>query len=229
MLTARRRYRDALLVLAVTAGCVAAYLLYAWAYDFEIFLKVIQAQSTTKWVSLEAVNDLLGGKIVVKYFGRGWYLWLLLCAAFAALRRERGLLLPLAVYVVVIALTADYRVIYGWYRIPLYPFLCVAAGLALEEMIEKADLFRTLPYAVTVVVTGLLYALPEPLAHTKAAVALFAALALGPYLLRFVHEGPASARLARGATLLLLLVGLVTSLAAVGGLLEIYSASRGLR
>jgi hypothetical protein len=213
----------------VTAGFLAAYLIYAWAYDFEIFLKVIQAQSTTKWVSLEALNDLLGGKIVVKYFGRGWYLWLLLCAALAALRRERWLLLPLAVYAMVIALTADYRVIYGWYRIPLYPFLCVAAGLALEEMIEKADLFRTLPYAVTVVVTGLLYALPEPLAHTRAAVVLFGALALGPSLLRLVHEGPVSERLARGATYLLLLAGLVTSLITVGGLLEIYSATRGLR
>jgi hypothetical protein len=229
MMTARRRYRGALLVLAVAAVFFAAYLAYAWAYDFEIFLKVIQAQATTKWVSLEAVNDLLGGKVVVKYFGRGWYLWLLLCAGLAALRRERALLLPVAVYAIVVALTADYRVIYGWYRIPLYPFLCVAAGLALEEMIREADLFRTFPYAVTAGVSGLLYALPEPLAHSKTAVVLFAALALGPYLLRLAHDGPVSARLARGATYLLLLAGLLTSLASVGGLLEIYSATRGLR
>src|SRR3989442_11077565 len=104
------------------------------------------AQSTRKFIGLEALRDLRAGKIVTKYFGRGWYLWLLLCAALAALRRERGILLPLAVYGMVIAMTADYRVIYGWYRIPLYPFLCVAAGPPPEEMLVEADPVRGVPF-----------------------------------------------------------------------------------
>ena len=232
LLRSRRRRRGAWIVLAVASGSVLLYLLYAWALDFGIFMKIIQAQATTKWVGVEALQDLLSGKIVTKYFGRGWYLWLLLCAAVAALRRERGLLLPLAVYGTVIAMTGDLRVIYGWYRIPLYPFLCVAAGVVLEEMLEEADLYRVFPFAIAAVSTGVLYALPDwagGVESGRLAVYLFALLALAPFLARLAFDREPVARLARLSTWCLLLVFFVTSLVTVDRLLEIYSATRGVR
>ena len=229
LLLGRRRHRAAALVAATSAAFLLLYLLYAAGYDLGIFLKVIQAQATTKWVGLDAVQDLLAGKVVVKWFGRGWYLWLLLAAGVAAFRKERALLVPLLVYGAVIVMTADHRVIYGWYRIPIYPFLCVAAGLYLETLLRDADLFVSAPFAFTAVGTGLLYALPEGMAESKPAVFLFVLLALGPYLARLAHEGPATRRLARAATYLLVALFLVTSLMSVQGLLEIYSATRGVR
>ncbi|HEU4402491.1 MAG TPA: glycosyltransferase family 39 protein, partial [Candidatus Polarisedimenticolia bacterium] len=224
-----RRARGAALAMLVTAGFLALYLVYAWALDFNIFLKVIEAQSTTKWVSLDALQDLLGGKVVVKWFGRGWYLWLLLAAGVAALKQARSLLVPLAIYGVLIALTADQRVIYGWYRIPIYPFLCVAAGLYLEEMIREADLYTVFPFAVTAVATGLLYALPAGLAQTQAAVACFALCALAPFLLHLALERRATLWLARAATWALVGIFLLTNLTTIRGMLEIYAATRGVR
>ncbi len=229
MLVSRRRWRAAGVTLAVTAGFLLLYLAYAAAFDFRIFLGVLRSQATSKLVSLEGLYDLLGGKVVAKLFGRGSYLWLLLCAALAGLRRERGLLLPMAVYALIIAATADSRVVYGWYRIPLYPFLCVAAGIALEEMISAADLYRTLPFAITALATGLLYALPEPIVDTKRAVYLFGLVAVGPFLLRLAHERRWTQRLALGTTLALVAIWLLTSLATNLNLLEIYAASRGTR
>ncbi len=232
LLLSRRRYRGTLQALGVACGFVLLYMLYAWALDFGIFLKIIEAQSTSKWVGLEALQDLLAGKIVTKYFGRGWYLWLLLCTGIVALRRERGLLVPVAVYATVIAMTGDLRVIYGWYRIPLYPFLCVAAGVLLEEMLEEADLFRAFPFAITAVSTGVLYALPDWVSGGESgrlAVYAFALCALAPFLGRLAFERPLTARLARVSTWCLLVVFFLTSLKTVDGLLEIYSATRGIR
>jgi len=231
LLLSARRFRGALVALGLAAGFLALYLVYAWTQDFDIFLKVIEAQSTSKWVGMESLQDLLTGKIVTKYFGRGWYLWLLLCAGLAAFRRERAILLPLAVYGTLIALTADHRVIYGWYRIPLYPFLCVAAGTALERMISRADLYRVFPFAITAVSTGVLYAWSGVplLIQSKPAVALFALVALLPFLVRQAFESALTERIARLATWVLLAAFLLTSLITDDGLLEIYSATRGLR
>jgi len=232
LLLSRRRMRGALAAAAMAGACVLLYLAYAGALDFGMFLKVIQAQATTKWVGVEALQDLLAGKIVTKYFGRGWYLWLLLCAAVAALRRERALLLPLAVYGTMIAMTGDLRVIYGWYRIPLYPFLCVAAGVVLEEMLDEADLYRVFPFAIAAVSTGVVYALPDWASGSdtgKLAMYLFAALALAPFLARLAFERTATRWAARLSTWALFLIFLATSVTTVDRLLEIYSATRGVR
>jgi hypothetical protein len=227
LMLSRRRYRDAAIAASIALGGAGLYLLYAAAYDFGIFVKVIAAQATSKWVSIESILDLLGGKIVVQWFGRGWYLWLLLAAGVAAFRRERALLLPVAIYGAVVALTADHRVIFGWYRTPLLPFLCVAAGLYLHEMLRDADLYRAFPFAASAVATGLLHALPPGAAATQGAAALFALLALAPFVPRLLGDGPRAIRAARGGAALLVITLLVTSLATVGDLVEIYAAMRG--
>lgn len=227
MLAARRRYRDAALVAAIAGAGLALYLLYVSAYDLGLFLKVLQAQGTTKWVSLDAFQDLLGGKVVVKWFGRGTYLWLLMAAGLAAFGRARALLLPVAVYAAVLCLNADHRVIYGWYRIPLYPFLCVAAGLYLETMIEEADLYRALPFALSAVAGALLYALPDPVGQSRPVAWLFAAAALGPFLPEMLGGGESAKRVARAGAGLLLVIFLLANVATVGRLLEVYAATRG--
>jgi 4-amino-4-deoxy-L-arabinose transferase-like glycosyltransferase len=227
MLAARRRFKDAALVAAITGAGLALYLLYVSAYDLGLFLKVLQAQGTTKWVSLDAFQDLLGGKVVVKWFGRGTYLWLLLAAGLAAFGRARALLLPIAVYATVLCLNADHRVIYGWYRIPLYPFLCVAAGLYLETMIEEADLYRALPFALSAVAGALLYALPDAVGQSRPVAWLFAAAALVPFLPGLFGAGEPARRVARAGAGLLLVIFVLANVATVGRLLEVYAATRG--
>ena len=227
-LLAQRRRRDALVAAGIAGAGLLLYLGYAAAYDFGIFLKVMQGQGSSKWVSAESFHDLLGGKAVVKWFGAGTYLWLWIALAIAALRRGRmTLLLPVAVYATLLALTADHRVVYGWYRIPLYPFLCIAAGVYLDEMLQENDLPRTFLFAMTAVVSAVLYALPEPLGQSRPVLYLFAAAALLPFLPRVVTERPWAHRLAAGGAILLLLVFVLANVATVGGLLEIYSRTRG--
>lgn len=245
LLLSRRRHRGAALALLVTLAFAALYLAYASAYDFGIFLDVMRAQSTSKWIGLDALPDLLQGKVVQQAFGRGWYLWLLLCAGVAAFRNTRALLLPLAIYATVIALTADHRVIFGWYRIPLYPFLCVAAGIYLDEMLEASDLQHVLPFAISAVATGFVYTFqglpfaalraltqrdmpPDTTLWTKGVVGLFLAALLVPYLLDRLQDRPGTRRLARAATHLFVVLWAMTSIATVGRLLEIYGATRGV-
>jgi hypothetical protein len=227
LLLARRRFQGAAIALSTTAGFGVLYLAYVGAYDFRIFMDIVQVQSTTKWASFEAFLDLLQCRVVERTFGRGWYLWLLFAAGLAAFRKGRVFLVPLAIYAGVIVLMSDFRSIYGWYRIPLYPFLCVAAGLYLDEMIEASDLFRVFPFAITAIASGMALALPPGLAQSRTAVALFALLAVAPYVARQARESLLTARAARVATLALVGLFLLTSVAVVADLPEIYSANRG--
>ena len=225
LLLSRRRHRGAALALLVTAGFGLLYLAYAWACDFRIFLEIIRIQSTSKWASFEGFLDLLQGRVVEASFGTGFHLWLLLAAAVAAFRKGRALLIPLAIYAGLLVLMGDFRGLYGWTRIPLYPFLCVAAGLYLEEMIEASDLARVFPFAMTAVLTGLTLVLPEALAESRPAVLLFALIAVVPYVARFLSDSRFIEQLARAATFALLALFLLTCLGVVGQALEIYVAA----
>jgi hypothetical protein len=225
LLLSRRRHRGAALALLVTAGCGVLYLLYAWAYDFRIFLEIIRIQSTSKWASFEGFLDLLQGRVVEAPFGTGFHLWLLLAAAVAAFRKGRALLVPLAIYAGLLVLMGDFRGLYGWTRIPLYPFLCVAAGLYLEEMIEASDLARVFPFAMTALLTGLTLVLPEAFAESRPAVILFALVAVVPYVARFARDSRLTAGIAHAATVALLVVFLLTCVGVVGRALEIYVAA----
>ena len=229
LLLAQKRRRDAAIVCGIAAGGLLLYLGYAALYDFDIFLKVMQAQSTSKWVSTESFADLLYGKVVVKWFGRGTYLWLWMATACLVTRRARLLLLPIAAYGALLALNADHRVVYGWYRAPLYPFLCVAGGLYLDDWLEEPDLLRGFLFAVTAVASGLLYALPEPWAQSRTVAWGFAILAVAPFLPRLLSDGKVARRLAAWGALALLIIFVCASVATVGGALEIYSRTRGLQ
>jgi hypothetical protein len=229
LLAGRRRWRDVVLVAALAAAALVSYAAYGVAYDGGIWARILDAQSTTKWVSMEAFHDLLGGKVVVKWFGRGTYLFLLLAVVVTARGRARALLLPLVLYGAVLALTADHRVIYGWYRVPLYPFLCVAAGLYLDRMLDDADPVTTFAFAVTAVLSALLYALPEPVAQSRHAAWIFAALAAAPLVPRLADDRPWAAGLARATAVILLVVFVLANVATVRDLLPIYAATRGVQ
>jgi len=64
ILASQKRRRAAWIVSGMTAASLGLYLFYAWANDFSIFLKVMEAQATTKWVSMDALQDLLSGEVV---------------------------------------------------------------------------------------------------------------------------------------------------------------------
>jgi hypothetical protein len=226
LLLSRRRCRGAVVVLLVTTGFGVLQIAYASAYGLDIFLAVSRVQATSQWAGLEGFLDLLDGRVVAGTFGRGWYLWLLLCAGAAAFRKERALLVPLAIYAGLLVLAADFRALSGWSVIPLYPFLCLAAGIYLEQMIEASDLYRVFPFGVTALLSGVTLVLPPAFAQSKGAVAAFALAGVAPFIARLAHESPLTARVARASTWIILALLLLTSLAAIGGFPEIDPAGR---
>ena len=191
--------------LAWVAGCtglaIGLYLLYGAWFGWSLFLDVM-GQQGSKWVALRTLLDLSGiSRVVGLQFGGGWYLWLGMATASMALGRFRELLAPAAVYLVVLILTVDSRAVFGWYRIPLYPFLCLAGGLFLADWWREKDVPRGLLFGITALATTLAYALPEPYERSRMAVlcVLFLTTA-GP--LWFLFRPSWVARRARAAAIL---------------------------
>ena len=171
LILARQRQGKAVAAVALgTAAAIGAYLLYGAAFDWSLFMRVLGLQ-TSKQVALRTLLDLEGiSRIVSLQFGGGWYLWLAMAAAWMVLGKQRALMAPAAVYLGLLALTADARAVFGWYRLPLFPYLCLAGGWFLSEWWEAKDLGRGFLFGLTALATTLAYALPPAAESSRAAV-----------------------------------------------------------
>jgi hypothetical protein len=171
LVLSQQRKGRAVAAVALGAGAaIALYLLYGAAYDWPLFMKVLGLQAS-KRVAVRTLLDLEGiSRIVEVQFGGGWYLWLAMAVAWMALGKHRAILAPAAVYLGVMALTADVRGVFGWYRLPLFPYLCLAGGWFLSEWWEAKDAGRGFLFCLTALATTLAYGLPPAVESSRAAV-----------------------------------------------------------
>ncbi|PYQ09648.1 MAG: hypothetical protein DMH00_12575, partial [Acidobacteria bacterium] len=181
-----RKGKAQAVVAGVAMGAVALYLVYGAWFGWDLFSRILGLQAS-KRVALRSLFDLTGiSRVVELQLGGGWYLWLGMAAAWMALGRFRSLLAPAAVYLAVMALTVDVRAVFGWYRIPLYPFLCLAGGLFLADWWKEKDLARGFLFGVTALATTLTYSLPPPLEPSRLSVFfLLGVVVLGPLWVLF--------------------------------------------
>jgi dolichyl-phosphate-mannose-protein mannosyltransferase len=159
-LGAARRWKAMAVVAGAAAVAVLLYIGYGAFFGWGIFTTVMRLQAS-KVVAVRTLLDLAGiSRVVELQFGTGWYLWLVLAAGWMALGPERKLLAAPALYFLLLCATADVRGVYGWYRLPIYPFLCLAGGKFLCDWWVEKDLSHAFLFAVTALATSCYHALP---------------------------------------------------------------------
>lgn len=202
ILATKKRWRGIGVIAAAAALAAALFLAYGAAYDWTTFTKVLELEST-KSVSLRTVLDLATtSRVVETPFGTGWYIFLIAATVWMAAAREKPiLLLPAAAYFVILTATADSRGLYGWYRLPLFPWLCLAAGWLLAEWWREKDALRGFLLAATALPAALTAALPPSAADTRAAVVAVFGLTLLPPVWAYFRPSPLAERLGRAGVL----------------------------
>jgi len=229
VLARHRKARAMSVVAAAAAGAVTLYLVYGALFGWQLFTSVLSLQGS-KRVALRTLLDITGiSRVVELQFGAGWYLWLAIALAWMASGKYRALLIPAAVYLGILGLTADTRAVFGWYRIPLYPFLCLAGGLFLAEWWREKDLSRGFLFGITGLAASLSYALPAPMESSRLWVLLLLLLVSAAPVWVMLRPSAAAARV-RDATLAsCLILFFASNLAIVERQVPIYlrEAARG--
>ena len=133
--------------IAVGTSLGTASLLLVWGavvnWSSFIYAQGLQTSRPVHFnIFLRFFDDALINHNIV---GRGWLLFLWLAAMGGMYRRKpadtAALALPLMCYFAMIALGSGTWT-FGWYVLPLLPFLCIAAGIFLGELWARPDLLR---------------------------------------------------------------------------------------
>jgi 4-amino-4-deoxy-L-arabinose transferase-like glycosyltransferase len=168
MLVAAERDRQATRAAFVAAGVglvvSTAFVVFGAAIDFDVWLLTQSKQGgrPTHWNLFPRWfhTTLINHNIV----GRGWIQFLWLAYGATVLRgswRDNAVLtVPVVTYLSAISIGAG-NWTFGWYIAPLYPFLCLGAGVFLARLWEEPDLFRGFLFVALLVFYGLNFTLDD--------------------------------------------------------------------
>jgi len=165
LLTARRRYREAIVAGAVGLGVSSLLLLYAAWVDWDLFWYTTGIQAggrPSHWNLYPRFFDdpLINHNLV----GRGWLLFLWIAWAATAFRRDRRgvelLVLPPIVYMTGMAISSGTWT-FGWYLMPIHPFLCLGAGRFLTDLWKSTDLVRSTLFVGLVIMYAMNFTIDE--------------------------------------------------------------------
>ncbi len=142
------------LVIGISALSVLALCIYGYALGWEAFRFASHLQ-TLRHINFNVFLRFFDEpRINHSSLGRGWSLFLWLAAAktlFSKSERESAVLaVPLLVYLMAIAVGSG-TWHFGWYTMPLLPFVCLAAGRFMEELYRAPDLAKGAFFTITLV------------------------------------------------------------------------------
>lgn len=223
------RHKHVALVIGVSALSVLALCLYGYALNWNAFRFATHTQ-TMRHINFNVFLRFFDEpRINHSSIGRGWSLFLWLAAAktlFSKRERESATLaVPLFVYLIAIAVGSG-TWHFGWYTMPLVPFVCLAAGRFMEELYRAPDLtkgaFFTITlvfYSLSVVISHSFFTAPDP-SLARLLVSSVVVAFIAPYALAHAYR---MRGLGQFATVAGLLTVLITSAVLVFGY-DIYYA-----
>jgi hypothetical protein len=216
------RWQEVFKTVPLYLGLYLLYFAYCWWFTGDA-LSVVGGIQKTSAAGFGAVAELLGtGRVVGREFGTGWAVWLSLTLMVPAVRRNWAIVGPVVGCLLVLALALGDIHDYGWFRIPLYPFLCIAGAVFVVDMVTKADLFRAAIFTGLALMTSLQYLATGGLFVSAADLRWVLFLSLLPFAAHFVFQNSKTQLLAQSAAVLLVAAFVLANVRIVMDFLPIY-------
>jgi 4-amino-4-deoxy-L-arabinose transferase-like glycosyltransferase len=171
LIAAEKEHRKAALAMAIGFAVASLLLVFGAVIDWDVFLFTTKQQGTrpTHWNLFPRFFDVT--LINHNLIGRGWILFLWISFGATALARgvraTAPLTVPLGCYLVAMAIGSG-NWTFGWYMVPLYPFLCIGAGAFLASLWEKPTLLGGVVTMTLLVMYGANFTLDIDEAKTAA-------------------------------------------------------------
>jgi hypothetical protein len=216
------RWQEVFKTVPLYLGVYLLYFGYCWWFAGDALSVAGGIQRATAG-GFGTVAELLGtGRVVGREFGTGWAVWLSLSLMAPAVRSNWAIVGPVVGCLLVMAVALGDLHDYGWYRIPLYPFLCIAGAGFVVDMVNKADFFRAAIFTSLALMTSLQYLATGGLFASSSDLRWVLFLSLLPFAAHFVFNNSKTRLLAQSVAVLLVAAFVLANVRIVMDILSIY-------
>ncbi len=227
----------------VTAGIgillASSYFLYNYLINPETFLKILSLRGEHQGAVFNiALSYIKESRLALGYanFGIGYVLWFWFVIVYAMGKRDQ--IVPITTFIffmTVCALSKDIHT-FGWFLMPIYPFMAIAGGVFLRDFISKPNTGRALLLLLVLIAVPLRDVLPDELRKSAWAFRFYIAGGVAPFLvcdfLQYLSFSPGKRRIvgavARGASYACISLFIIMNIYIVCHLLDVYDPLKSM-
>ncbi|MCX6791907.1 MAG: glycosyltransferase family 39 protein, partial [Candidatus Gottesmanbacteria bacterium] len=136
----KRRVKDTFAVVICTAFCFSLFLIYGFAFDPQLFIKLWQLQLARYDLNFDSVFALFQIPYLTdRLYLDGWIYagWAALLLVSRNIKKHYVILFGFFAYFLVFVLAIPNEPGHGWYRYPFYPFLTISLAVIAREVFNK--------------------------------------------------------------------------------------------
>jgi 4-amino-4-deoxy-L-arabinose transferase-like glycosyltransferase len=209
----RRQWKKASFFFASTVFFVLIYLGYGALYDFKSLISVLSYQSSIAFSSLRGCLRLITeARLVLEPVNAGWYILLWFSVIYMIFKhplKSRILAIPLFLYLFFIATAIPFDLDYGWYRIPLYPFLAIGGASLFASFIKNPDFFKGSIITALGILPDFQNSLTQGISGSSNKIRLLVFMLLSPLILKYIISNESYARFVKVWAWLILILSAV--------------------
>ena len=133
------RLKHTLILIGLSLFFAGLYIAYGIYYDKDLFWQIIFLQSGRDIGPQTIINLITVPIIVNKVFYEGWYYFgfLSLFLSFLDFRKNKFIIVPSIIYLLLLVSSMTQHGESGWYMIPLFPFMALASANMIVEDLKK--------------------------------------------------------------------------------------------
>ncbi|MBI5678352.1 MAG: glycosyltransferase family 39 protein [Planctomycetes bacterium] len=204
LLLGRKGYKKEACIIAGIGFFVAiSYMLYNYLINPEAFFKMLSFrdahQSTVFDMVVKYIKD---ARIALNYanFGIGYILWFWFVMVYSMGKRDP--IVPITVFIFLMTVCALSTDIYpfGWFLMPIYPFMAIAGGIFMRDFISKPNTARALLLLLVLMAVPLKEILPGELYKAPWLYRGYLAVGVLPFLASDFFKNQITATIARAAS-----------------------------
>ena len=163
----RKKWKCALTVFLAGSFFASLYFVYGALIDWGMFIRAFNSQREMVSMLDVPVKMILHPKVTdfIFYDGGMLFLWVsVICLAFLSNKKiARDIGIIFAFYFLAISVNVWSNLNFGWYRIPLYPLLCIGGGIVLKELFKTKNILLAAVFIGLALMLNLQSCLPAQL------------------------------------------------------------------
>jgi len=222
--------KEAYITLGIGGVIVAGYLLYSYLINAVAFYNLENLRTSHQTTKFNIVLKYLKEpKITMAYapFGMGYLLWFWFVVVYST-GKKRNLVVPgtTFIYLMTLCAVSKYGQTFGWFMIPLYPFMAIAGGVFMRDFISRPNTARALLLLLLLIAVPLNKILPDNLHNESWLYRYYLVSGILPFLAYDFFRNRITMIIARAASYMYITLFIMMNVYIVYHLPEIYNPFR---